>query len=223
MHPIRKYQLVFGTVWGVAAFLLGLAATYYAVGTELLSEIERWQTAAWMFLSANGIGVEAKQLGGGLLATHRVNLLSEYPEFRYLRAMPFGLSVIAGMLVSDSIGYSHRPRHIFENCLAMVPGYVFAGIVLLYLSDAQPSFEAIVLILLVLGAAIFIGGTILSRIGGSLAFIGIVSIWGVLGVGLLALGGGVIIVHTLAPLVLYPTVGALISAVLLIVARRVNI
>lgn len=223
MHPVRQKQLLFGTLWGSMAFLTGLACTFYAVGDGVLPETERLRAAAWFFLGANGIGVEWSQLGGSALHTQRVNLLTEYPRFSYLKVLPWSLSVLGAILVAESIGYSKRPRHIIENCLSVVLGYFAVGVVTIYISNALPSIEAIVLILLVLAVALFLGGSILSALAGSLAFVGVVSIWGLLFIGLIAIGGGLILLDTFAPLVYYPSIGAAIASVLLMVARKARL
>lgn len=218
MRGVRRRQLIYGVAWGAAAFLVGVAATWLAVGTQFSPDLPRWRAAAWVYLGANYVGVEG--IGSGLtLVGVRTNMLSVRPEFAYLRALPVGLCVLAGVLVSDSIGYTSRPRYLIENGVSIALGYAIVGIAVIFLSNAQPSFTSLLLVFLGGGVALFIGGTVISRVSGDLPFLGVASLGTVFLVGLLVLAGGFVIVQTLAPLFVIPVAGGLGSAVLLYIAR----
>jgi len=196
---------------------------YATVATVILPDTPRWQTAAWLWLNAHGTGIDPVQLGGTIFSGGYINLVDETELLLYLRGAPLILSAFGGVLVCIHIGYTTRALYLIQNASAVVIGYSLTGVVFVYLSDAQPTFEAVFLILSGVTLTLFVGGFVLSRVSGGLVIIGIASVWAIIGVGVVFLLGGLILLNTIIPLVLYPLGGSLLAALLVYVSRTINL
>lgn len=215
---IRRYQLKYGTLWGAAAFLIGLGATYLVIPPDLL-DIEKWRTAAWFFLNANGIPIAGIRVSGLSGIGSNVNLIETTGQLRALYTLPPLLFTLSAVLTGDSLRYTTRPKYVVQNCAGAITGYIGAALVTVLASGARPVIAIIVLLAGLLGGGLFIGSTVADRLTGGLPVFGVTTLGGLAAIGLAIILGGITVITALAPIFAIAFAGTLAATVLLLVVR----
>jgi len=215
---IRRYQLKYGMLWGAVAFLAGLAATFFVTPPNLL-EVEKWRTAAWLFLNANGIPIAGIRVLGLSGIGSNVNIIEATDQLRALYILPPLLVTLAAVLTGDSLRYTTRPKYVVQNCAGAIAGYVGAALVTILASGARPSIAVVILLGGLLGGGLLIGSSVTNRLTGGLPIFGVTTLGGLTAIGLAVILGGVTIITALTPLLVLSLVGVLTGTVLLLVVR----
>lgn len=215
---IRRYQLQYGTLWGVIAFLVGLAATFLVVPPDLLN-VEKWRTAAWIFLNAHGIPIAGIRVLGFSGIGRNVNLIEATDQLRALYTLPPILVTLAAVLTGDSLRYTTRPKYVVQNCAGAIAGYIGAALVTILASGARPEVAFVILLAGLLGGGLFVGSTVASRLTGGLSVFGVTTLGGLAAIGLAIILGGITVITALAPIFAIATAGTLVATALLLTVR----
>jgi hypothetical protein len=215
---VRRQQLLYGTLWGTVAFLVGAIATYLVAPTDLL-DTERWRAAAWLFLSANGVPVAGIRVAGLSGLGTNVNLIEATGRLRALYALPPLLVTLAAVLTADSLPYTNRPKYLALNATSAVIGYVGAALGVILVSGARPSVAVVLLLAGLLGGGLFLGSTVANRLTGGLPVFGVATLGGLALIGLAIIVGGVTVASALAPLAGIGLGGAAVATLLLRTVR----
>jgi hypothetical protein len=215
---IRRYQLLYGSLWGTVAFLIGLLTTFILTPSGLL-DVEKWRAASWLFLNANWVPIAGiRVLGVSGIGTN-VNILNETGQLRALYALPPLLVTLAALLTGDSLRYTTRPWYVAQNCAGAIVGYVGAALITILASGARPAVAVVILLGGLLGGGLFIGSAVASRLTGGLAVFGITTLGGLAAIGLAVLIGGITVISALAPLAALTLLGVFAATVLLLIVR----
>jgi hypothetical protein len=218
---IRQRQYVYGGAWGLFALVVGYGSVLFTLPDELAQwSTETWRVAAWVYLSANSIPIAGTQVAGLSGFGKQYDLVAGTGVSPTIRAIPVLAVMLAAVLSTISIGYSTRPRHIFENSVVAGIGYFIATSALLFLSNARPGLAIILGIAAVITGAFWLGSRLLVGVAGGVPILGITSISGIVGIGLAAMLVIAVAVSTLLPLVGIALGGSLVGAGLVTVARN---
>lgn len=217
---VRQRQLVYGSIFGVATFLVGWAITYLLTPPEILTGLPEWKATLWVFLSAHFISISGVQLGGMRTMFTKVDLIAQLPMLQSLRVVPVLITALGGIMMVEAVGYTRRFSYLLQNSGALLIGYLSAGLIAFVVSEAQPDVAMLVVLGVVIGGAAFIGGTVTQRLTGSIPVFAITSIGGIILIGLLIILGGFVILQSIAPLVAISVVGITVGAILAWIARN---
>ncbi|WP_436934029.1 hypothetical protein [Halovenus marina] len=215
---IRRYQLKYGALWGAAAFLVGLSATYLVTPPDLL-DVEKWKTAAWLFLNANGVPIAGISVPGLSGISGNVNLIETTDQFRALYVLPPILVTFAAVLTGDSLRYTTRPKYVVQNCAGAMVGYIAAALLTILASDARPAVAVVILLGGLLGGGLFIGSTVANRLTGGLPVFGVTTLGGLAAIGLAIILGGITVITALAPILAITVAGVLAATAILLAVR----
>lgn len=215
---IRRYQLQYGALWGIAAFLVGLVATYVVTPPDLL-DVEKWRTAAWLFLNANGIPIAGIRVLGLSGIGSNVNLIEATDQLRALYTLPPLLVTLSAVLTGDSLRYTTRPKYVVQNCAGAIVGYIGAALITILASGARPAVAIIILLAGLLGGGLFIGSTVANRLTGGLPVFGVTTLGGLAAIGLAIILGGITVISALAPILAIALAGTLAATALLLAVR----
>lgn len=215
---IRRYQLQYGTLWGATAFLVGFAATFLVTPPDLL-DVEKWRTAAWIFLNANGAPVAGIRVLGLSGIGSNVNLIEATGQLRALYTLPPLLTAFAALLTADSLRYTTRPKYVLQNCSGAIAGYIGAALVTILVSGARPAVAIIILLAGLLGGGLFIGSTVANRLTGGLPVFGVTTLGGLAIIGLAIVLGGIAVITALAPIFAVTIAGTLVATTLILTVR----
>jgi hypothetical protein len=215
---IRRHQLLYGSLWGAVAFSAGLLATFLVIPPGLL-DVEKWRTAAWLFLNANWIPIAGIRVMGISGIGTNVNVINATGQLRPLYALPPLLVTLAALLTGDSLGYTTRPWHVVQNCAGAIAGYLGAALITILASGARPAVAVVILLGGLLGGGLFIGSTVANRLTGGLPVFGVTTLGGLAAIGLAVILGGATVITALAPLVALSLVGVFAATVLLLIVR----
>lgn len=226
MRRLRKRQLKLGTIWGGIAFLTGCLITYIAVPTSFNSSVPHWQLASWFYLNANYMeisGLSSIQTFGFAGAFLDFNLIKGNPQYRYLRMIPFFTLTIASILLSVGMGYTERPRHIFENSVFTAIGYIGVGIIFVVFSSALPSISMLLFTFLIVAGALTIGVYIVRIIGTQIPIFAFITFGGLILIGLFVIFGSLTILEAFFPLIAIGFIGSQIGGILIWISRKMDV
>lgn len=215
---IRRYQIRYGALWGSAAFLFGLAATYLVIPPDLLA-VEKWRAAAWIFLNANGTPIAGIRVLGFSGIGRTVNLIEATDQLRALYTLPPVLVTLAAVLTGDSLRYTTRPKYIIQNCAGAFVGYTGAALVTILASGARPAVAFVILVSGLLGGGLLIGSTVANRFTGGFPVFGVTTLGGLAVIGLAVILGGITVITALLPLFAITFAGTLAATALLVTVR----
>lgn len=218
---VRQRQLLYGTAFGVAGFLVGCLITHLVTPAGFLEDMPRWKVTVWVFLSAHFVPISGLQVGGLSAAFTRVDLVSQVPALQTLRVVPVLLTALGGLLVVEAVNYTTRLKHLIQNSGALLMGYLSTGILLFVVSEAQPGVSILLVLAAVLGGCAYLGGVVTQRITGGVPVFAVTSVGGIVAIGLLVVLGGVVVLQAIAPLIGVSVVGVLAGALLAWIARNV--
>lgn len=215
---IRRYQLQYGTLWGASAFLVGPAATFLVVPPDLL-DVEKWRTAAWIFLNAHRFPIAGIRVLAFSGIGRDVNLIEASGQLRALYTLPPVLITFAAVLTGDSLRYTTRPKYVVQNCAGAIAGYIGAAHVTILASGARPAVTFVILLAGLLGGGLFVGSTVASRLTGGLPVFGVTTLGGLAAIGLAIILGGITVITAIAPIFAIALAGTLAATTLLLVVR----
>lgn len=218
---IRQRQLLYGTVFGLATFLVGWLITYVLTPSDLLTNFPRWKVTLWVFLSAHFVSISGLQLGGLSSAFTQVDLITQIPTLRSLRVVPILLTALGGVMMVEAMNYTTRFKYLIQNSGALLTGYLAAGLLAFVISEAQPGVALIIVLAVLLAGGAYIGGTVTQRFTAGVPVFAVTSLGGVVLIGLLVVLGGLVVLQSIAPLVGVSLVGVTVGAVLAWTARNV--
>lgn len=215
---IRRYQLQYGILWGASAFLVGLAATFLVAPPDL-PDVEKWRTAAWIFLNAHGIPIAGIRVLGFSGIGRSVNLIEATDQLRALYTLPPILITLAAVLTGDSLRYTTRAKYLVQNCAGAIAGYIGAALVTIVASGARPGVAFVILLGGLLGGGLFIGSTVANKLAGGLPIFAVTSLGGLAAIGLAIILGGITVITALAPILAIALASTLLATVLLLTVR----
>lgn len=218
---VRQRQIVYGSAFGATTFLVGWAITVFLTPPDVLAELPRWKSSLWIYLSAHFVSISGLQLVGIGAAFVEVDLLSHFPQLQILRVMPIFLTTIGGLLMIEVVNYTTRFHHLIQNAGSLLIGYLSVGFLAFIVSGAQPGVAMLIVSGAILAAGAYIGGTVTQRLTGAVPVFAVISVGGVVLIGLLILLGGTAIVTAIGPMIAVSTLGVTIAAVLAYVSRNV--
>lgn len=183
---------------GLVAAGAGVVVTWYALPESLLSITnETWRSAAWVFLNANDIPIEVNR--GAISGSGFGNVIAENQQFRYLRALPFGLMIVAGVLAAEHAhSRAELPDTLLYSGLAVV-GYLLGLISIVVLTNALPTLSWTFLIVGGGLAAIAVGSRVLDATTGGFPTIAVTSLGTVALIGIIVIVTGAALVDLLLP------------------------
>lgn len=220
MNYIRRRQLLYGSVWGGAAFAAVVATTWFVIPEgSIETSLDRWELISWFVLGAHFVPISGYQALGFEGLGSSVYMLDAYPEYRYLYPAPAIALAFASFLSIDSIGHTTRPRNLLENGLAPIPAYVVLLVGTVVISDAQPGFTIFFVIGFGLLAALYLGSRVLGGVVQGMGIFAIASLGTVMLVGLAVLFGGFILIHLFWRAAVLVSAGCLTGAGLLYIVR----
>jgi hypothetical protein len=118
-------RILYGLLVGAATFVVGFGATLFALPADLYDlDVPSWHVAAWGYASAHFVPVAPPEVLAQLPGESSVDLLEQFPRYRYLRAVPPVVVGIGGGLVTLAVGGDRTPFHYLLNCTAVGLGYV---------------------------------------------------------------------------------------------------
>jgi len=217
---IRERQLVYGSIYGVATFIVGWLIAYLFTPQSLLTEVPRWKSTLWVYLSAHFVSISGLQVAGVFNAFSEVDLVSQVPALHSLRAVPFLIVALGGVVTDETVGYSTRFWHLIQNSGSVLIGYLSAGLLAFVASEAQPGVSVLIVGGVVLGSAVLIGSTVTQRFTRGIPVFALTSVGGLLLVGLLVVLGGVVVLSSIWPLIGVSVVGAFSGACLSYIVRN---
>jgi len=188
----QRWQLRYGAIWGLGTFAGGILYTLAVLPESLrTADIASWKIASWVWLNAHGVGIAGQQVGGLGMLFQDVSFLRENPSISLLSSVPPLFALLTVLLVVISMGGVQRDRHILENAVAGVGGYLLAGLITVIVSGAQPGVGLIIGLVVVLGGAMYVGAAVASRL--PIPVFAVTSLSGLLGIGLfLFIAAGVV-------------------------------
>lgn len=214
----QRNQITYGLLWGGLAFAAGLLATYILTPPDLV-DVERWKTAAWLYLNANGVPIAGIRVLGLSGFGQNVDLISTTGQFNGLRVLPPLLVTLGAVLTADSLPYTTRLKYIIENAAGVAVGYIGAALVTILVSGARPAVAIVILLGGVLGGALVIGSRVANSLAG-LPVLGVTTLGGLTLIGIAVIIGGITVVNALLPLLAVTAGGGLASVLLLSIVRN---
>lgn len=176
--------------------------------------------AAWVWLNAHGVGIAGSKVGGLTMAMQNVEFISNNPELHALRVVPLFTSVLAVLLVTASMGGVSRDRHILENTVYGIAGYVVAGLGVVVVSEARPGITLIVVLLAVVLGALYIGSVMANSL--PIPAFAVVGLGGLFGLGLFILFAAGAVLAVAVPLGKAALGGGVAAMVALWVATNIG-
>jgi hypothetical protein len=217
VNRTQKRQVKYGGIYGVGAAILVLVIAYWLTPETGLPS---WKTAAFVLLDAHAVEIVVDQKPGTpLFYPGDVDYLSPDAR-RALQVLSVMSASIASVLTSVSMGWTTRQEYILKNSLYPAGAYSVALFAILLLSNARPGFRLTIFVLVGGMLALWIGSTVLQGATGGFPLIGVVSLGGILLVGLLVLAVGWTLVQIMLPIVGIAVGGALLGGGAVYVARE---
>ncbi|MFB6302785.1 MAG: hypothetical protein ABEH78_08000 [Haloferacaceae archaeon] len=215
---IRQRQLVYGTLFGAGAFVLGWALTYLFLSPNFLSETPTWQAALLLYINGHFVEITDATVGG--IGVGTVDLITELPNLGHVRALPPLSLILASVLTAEAVGYSSRGRHILQNAASAAIGYVPAVAIGMVVSGARPGISLIVLLGVGLAISTYIGAGIVQKVTGGLPILAITSLGGLAAIGLLTILGGLVVLNAIWPLLAMIALSVIAGGVLMYAVRN---
>lgn len=219
----RKKELYsYGIVWGVLTFVTGVGMTLAVLPEQLkAAEVASWKLATWVWLNAHGLPISEQAVSGSALSSGQLDFIGPIPELHLLRVIPLFLGAFAAVMVVNSMDGVRDDSQLLEYSIVGAGGYIFAGLIAIVLSEAQPGIILIIAIMGVLGAAAYLGGRVANRL--HVPVFAVTSIGGIVGIGLLVLFGAGAVLSIAIPLGKYAIGGALGGAVAVWIGNNIDI
>lgn len=217
----RKRLFSYGVLWGSLTFLAGIGITLATLPETFANvEVEGWRIATWIWLNAHGVGIDGMQVGGLNMAFQTVGFISNNPELHMLRVVPLLLAAICGLVVTATMGGASRDKHVLENSIVAVGGYVLAGLGAVVVSEARPGVGMIVVLILVLGGALYTGSLVANRL--PIPVFAVTTLSGLLGIGLFVFLAAGVVSTVAIPLGKHAAAGGVVASVALWVASNLD-
>lgn len=217
----RKRLYSYAVLWGILTFIFGIGISLVTL-PDSFDEIgiETWRIASWIWLNAHGVGIEGTQVGGLDMAFQTVNLVQDTPQLHMIRVVPVLLVAICGLLVTATMGGTTNDKHILENAVAAVGGYLLAGLTTVIISGARPGVGLVAGLVVVLAGALYVGSVVADRL--PIPVFAVTSLSGIAGVGLFVLLAAGVVSTVVVPLGKHAIAGGVIATVGLWVSKNLD-
>lgn len=216
MELSQRQQRV-GAIWGVIAFLGGAAATWWVV--EPNGEATRLNRTLWLYLSAHYRPMGPLPVEAVVQSYPRLALVESGARPKVWYLIPVATSALGAAGANITLGRTHDWQKIAENSALVLLGYLPAALIGVVWSEAAPSLG---FFLIIVGGA-FLALAVGSRAVGSATqgtpVLGVTSLWGLFGIGLLVLLGGFLVINLLLPIAVFALIGSAVGTGVVFVAR----
>lgn len=220
MRRTQELQIRYGILYGVAAVLVGLIASYWIAPEQ--PNLPSWKTASFVYLNAHGVSVIADRFPQYMLYTPGEVMILDGSTQRAVRILPIALICLASVLVNIGMGSTTTQEYIAKNSLYAAGGYIAAILALLLISNARPALQTSFLIILIAGAALWIGSQFVGKAVGGIPIFGIASLGTLFIVGIFIIAVGWAFVQVMLPVVVVSAVGSALGGGAVYVARTME-
>lgn len=218
----RKELYSYGLIWGILSFITGIGTTLAVLPEKLKAlEVASWKVATWVWLNAHGLPISEQAVSDSPLNTGQLTFIGPNPELHLLRVIPLFLAAITVLMVVNSMNGVKNDSQLLQYSVVGAGGYIFAGLLAIVVSGAQPGIVMIIAIMLVLAAAAYLGGRVAQQL--PIPVFALTSIGGLVGIGLLVLFGAGAVLAIAIPLGKYAVAGALGGAVAVWIGKNIDI
>lgn len=201
----------------VIAFLGGVAATWWVV--EPNAEATRVNRALWVYLSAHFRPLGPLPVEAVVSSYPRIGVVESgnRPKVWYL--IPVAAAALSAAGANVTFGRTHDWQKIAKNSALILIGYLPAALIGVVWSNAAPSLG---FFLIIVGGA-FLALAVGSRAVGSATqgtpVLGVTSLWGLFGIGLVILLGGIVVINLLLPIAAFGIIGGAVGTATIFIAR----
>lgn len=214
---ISQRQQRVGAIWGVLAFAAGVATAWWVVGDG--GSTDRFQHAVWLYLSAHYKSIGP--IGADVIwqSYPRLGLVTDGNQGRIWYVIPVLTVALAGGGVNISLGHTRNWKYMVENGAMVLIGYLPAALIGVVWSDAAPSLGWF--IILVVGAflALAVGSSAVGSATQGTPVLGVTSLWGLAGIGVILLLGGYLVIRLLLPVAAFAAIGIAVGTGVVYLAR----
>lgn len=214
---ISQRQQRVGAIWGVLAFAAGIAAAWWVVGAG--GSTDRFQHAVWLYLSSHYKSIGP--IGAEVVwqSYPRLGLVTGGDRGRIWYLIPVLMVALAAVGANISLGHTRNWKYMGENGAMVLLGYLPAALIGVVWSDAAPSLGWF--IILVVGAflALAVGSSAVGSATRGTPVLGVTSLWGLVGIGLVLLLGGYLVIRLLLPVAAVAGIGVAVGTGVVYLAR----